>query len=51
VHVGLGDAARAEVRVTFPGHTPGPWMAVDADRFVIVERGADAPIVWSPPGG
>lgn len=51
VHVGLGGATRAEVRVAFPGDAPGPWMSVDADRFVIVERGADAPLAWAPPGG
>lgn len=50
VHVGLGDAARAEVRVTFPGDAPGPWMAVDADRFVEVRRGATAAVAWTPPG-
>ena len=51
VHVGLGDATRAEVRVGFPGTPPGPWLAVEADRFVVVERGATAAVVWSPPGG
>ena len=41
VHVGIGDAERAEVRVTWPDGEVGPWLPVDADRAVRVVRGAD----------
>jgi hypothetical protein len=48
IHVGLGDASHAEVTVTWPdGTTDGP-RAVDADGFVVIERGTDAPRHWSP---
>ncbi len=40
VHVGLGTATRAEVRVQWPDGAWGPWMPVEADRYVIIERGA-----------
>ncbi|MET0772525.1 MAG: CRTAC1 family protein [Candidatus Limnocylindrales bacterium] len=48
VHVGLGTATRAEVRVQWPGGDWGPWMPVDADRYVVIERGAAAPVPVSP---
>ena len=43
-HVGLGSETTAEVRVQWPDGETGPWMAVDADRYVIIDRTADAPI-------
>ncbi|HEX5828672.1 MAG TPA: ASPIC/UnbV domain-containing protein, partial [Candidatus Limnocylindrales bacterium] len=51
VHVGLGDAGQARVRVTWPDGEQGPWLTVDADRTVFLERGAAdvTPIV--PAGG
>jgi hypothetical protein len=49
LHVGLGDATSAEVRVTWPGGEVGPWLAVGLDSFAIVERGASAVRPWSPP--
>jgi len=48
-HIGLGDVERAEVRVRWPDGETGPWMAVDADRFVTVERQAAQPTPWDPP--
>ena len=48
VHVGLGEADRAEVRVSWPDGTAGPWHPVDADGWVIVDRDANAPLRWSP---
>ncbi len=42
IHVGLGGNERADVRVQWPDGETGPWMTVDADQFVILERGADA---------
>jgi hypothetical protein len=40
VHFGLGGATSAEVRVTWPDGEVGPWMAVEGDRVVRIERGA-----------
>ena len=40
----------ADVRVQWPNGEIGPWMTVDADRFVIIARDADAPTVWVPVG-
>ena len=50
IHFGLGKAQTAEVRVTFPGTKPGPWMPVDADGFYAIARGSTAPVRWSPGG-
>lgn len=50
IHVGLGPSQRAEVRVTWPDGTVGPWQEVDADGLVIVGRGADRPQVVTPGG-
>jgi hypothetical protein len=49
IHVGLGAATQAEVRVRWPDGEVGPWLAVGADGFAIVERGADAVRPWAPP--
>ena len=40
IHAGLGDADSAEVRVQWPDGETGPWMTVEADQFVTIERGA-----------
>ena len=48
IHFGLGDAKRAQVRVQWPDGTTGPWQAVQADRFWVIERDADAPTAWEP---
>lgn len=50
IHTGLGDQASAKVRVTWPDGEVGPWVSVDADQVVVIERGATAPGRW-PPGG
>lgn len=47
LHVGLGDAAAAEIRVTWPDGEVGPWQPVDADGFYRVERGGE-PVRWTP---
>ncbi len=47
-HVGLGSATGAEVRVRWPDGETGDWAAVEADRFLVVERGGPGPTVWSP---
>ena len=40
-HFGLGPATEAKVRVQWPDGEQGPWIPVQADRSVIIERGAD----------
>ncbi len=49
-HFGLGDADVARVRVRWPDGELGSWIPVEADRFVVVERGADEATAWSPTG-
>jgi enediyne biosynthesis protein E4 len=51
LHVGLGAATSAEVRVVWPDGEQGLWLPIAADRFAIVERGAAAVQPWSPRGG
>jgi hypothetical protein len=40
IHFGLGAATTAEVRVTWPNGEMGPWLPVESDHVVRVERGA-----------
>jgi len=48
VHLGLGNAERAEVRVTWPdGEESAPYR-VFADQFVVIERGAKGAAYWYP---
>lgn len=47
IHLGLGPASSAEVRVTWPDGEAGPWQRVDADGFWIIARDA-GPSRWSP---
>jgi hypothetical protein len=51
VHVGLGDADTAEVRVVWPDGETGAWMTLPADGFAIIERGSPEPTPWSPEEG
>jgi len=48
VHLGLGPAGRADIRIQWPDGEIGPWMTVDANQFLDVERGSAAPVPWSP---
>jgi hypothetical protein len=48
VHVGIGAADGAEVRVTWPDGEVGPWLHVSADTFALIEKGAVAPRPWTP---
>ncbi|MCU0265188.1 MAG: CRTAC1 family protein [Actinomycetia bacterium] len=50
VHVGLGAAGSADVRVTWPDGEVGPWVRVAADSFVVLERGATEAVAWAPEG-
>ncbi len=47
-HVGLGPALKADVRVIWPDGEVGPWATVDANQFVILERGAATARAWAP---
>ena len=47
VHVGLGDAESAQVRVRWPDGKAGAWETVRADQFAILERDQSARI-WTP---
>jgi hypothetical protein len=50
IHVGLGDADDAEVRVLWPDGETGPWMTVGADQFVTIDRDAEQADPWQPGG-
>ncbi|MDH3294999.1 MAG: CRTAC1 family protein [Acidimicrobiia bacterium] len=50
VHVGLGPAVEAEVRVVWPDGERTDWWAVQVDQFVLIERGGDVPVTLSPLG-
>ena len=41
---------RAEVRVTWPDGEVGPWLPVEADQVVRIERGATAAAAGEPVG-
>jgi enediyne biosynthesis protein E4 len=47
VHVGLGDADAAEVRIRWPDGEVGAWQEVTANAFVTIPRDGE-PTAWSP---
>jgi hypothetical protein len=49
VHVGLGDAHEADVRVLWPDGVAGPWIRVGADAFLDLDRASGAARAWTPP--
>ena len=51
IHFGLALAEKAEIRVQWPNGEKGPWMSVDANQFVIIERGASKAETWRPEQG
>jgi hypothetical protein len=51
VHVGLGPATEAMVRVTWPDGEMGPWLRAAADGFAIIDRSAGGLQAWTPPRG
>jgi hypothetical protein len=48
IHTGLGAADSAEVRVQWPDGETGPWMKVQADQFLDIDRAATSPVPWTP---
>jgi hypothetical protein len=48
IHLGLGDADEADVRITWPDGDVGPWMALPVGGFGVVERGATEVEPWTP---
>lgn len=48
LHIGLGRAAAAELRVIWPDGTAGDWITLPAGRFWDLSPGA-APVEWLPP--
>ena len=50
VHVGLGAATEARVRVRWPDGTAGAWQTVAADEFFILDRAKGDIVRWAPPG-
>jgi hypothetical protein len=47
VHVGLGEAGSAEVRIRWPDGEVGPWQEVAANAFVTIPRDGE-PTAWTP---
>jgi hypothetical protein len=50
IHFGLGGAANAQVRVTWPGGEVGPWIPVAANGYSTIERGASQAVPWTQGG-
>ena len=50
IHFGLGTADEAQIRVQWPDGETGPWLRVTANRFAIIERGANEARPWLAPG-
>ena len=48
LHVGLGEATEAELRVQWPDGELGPWVDLPVNGFAVVERGEAAPVEWVP---
>lgn len=48
IHVGLGTADSAEVRVTWPDGDIGPWTRLPADGFTLLDRDAATATPWTP---
>ena len=46
IHVGLGSATSAEVRVTWPDGTVDDWRPIEADRYVTIHRDVEEVEPW-----
>ena len=49
IHIGVGSADQAEVRVQWPDGETGPWMTLDAGELATIDRGATQATPWIPP--
>lgn len=49
MHVGLGPATQANVRVIWPDGEVGPWLTVPGDAFSVIQRDPPNVMPWSPP--
>jgi hypothetical protein len=49
VHLGLGPADGADIRVQWPDGVEGPWLRAGADQFATIERDATRIEQWLPP--
>jgi hypothetical protein len=47
-HFGLGSAEEAEIRVQWPDGERGPWIQVDANQFLTIEREDTEARSWAP---
>ncbi len=47
-HFGLGHAEEAAIRVRWPDGEVGPWLAVEANRFFLLDRQAADAVPWPP---
>ena len=50
VHIGLGPAQAADVRVLWPDGAAGSWLHVAANQFLELDRASGTAVPWSPPG-
>jgi hypothetical protein len=48
IHFGLGAEDAAQVRVQWPDGEKGPWMTVEANQFVFIDRGDSEARPWLP---
>ncbi len=48
LHFGLGMASEVDLRVIWPDGEVGPWAAVPANQFVIVDRATGGVSFWTP---
>ncbi|HEY6057004.1 MAG TPA: CRTAC1 family protein [Candidatus Limnocylindrales bacterium] len=51
IHVGIGPATEAQVRVRWPDGQVGPWLTVKADSFEVLDRARNQATTWQPPAG
>lgn len=50
IHLGLGPANSADVRVQWPDGEKGPWIHIEASEFAMITRGESAAKPWNPQG-
>lgn len=50
IHLGLGPASSADVRVQWPDGEKGPWIHIEASEFAMITRGERVAKPWNPQG-